>query len=147
MGPLVDVEISAYAVTRAVQIVQSFAPHILACQDVDLRATCTTGELTEFYLDMTFEHEGVDLLLFLRQWSEGNGTSDIRRAVEILRTTVEQQHAFGLQGDIRLWRSLIVHDGSMSAVSGDGIERDVTIERLLSPETRQFLVDGNLCQF
>ena len=88
--------------TSAVQIVQSFAPHILTAQDVDLGTACTTGELTEFYLDMALEHEGVDLLLFLSQWSEGDGTGDIRRAVEILRTTVEQQHALGLQGNIRL---------------------------------------------
>ena len=127
-----DVEISANAVTRAVQIVQTFAPHILTSQNIDLRAARTTGELTKLYLYMAFEHEGIDLFFLISQRSESDGTGNIRRAVEILRTTIEQQHALGLQGDIRLWRGLIVHDGCVRAISGNRVERDIAIEGLLS---------------
>ena len=63
MGPLMNIQISAYAMTGAMQIVQAFAPHILSSQDINLGTAGSAWELTEFYLDMALEYKGVDLLL------------------------------------------------------------------------------------
>lgn len=66
---------------------------------------------------MAFQHQGIDILL-LRERAKGDGSGDIRRAVEILGSAVEQQHSLRLQGDVRLGRGLIMHDGSMGAIAG-----------------------------
>ena len=81
---------------------------------------------------MALQHQRIDPLHFLRQRSEGNGTGDIRRTIEILRTTVEQQQPAGFQGDIRLWCRLIMNDGPMRPIARDGIKGDTPEERLLS---------------
>ena len=47
------IQIGAHTMTSTMQIVQSLAPHVLTGKDVNLSATRTTGELTEFYLHGT----------------------------------------------------------------------------------------------
>ena len=96
---------------------------------------------------MSFEHKGVNLLLQIGKRSEGDSTGDVCRAIEILGTTVEQQHALRLQGDIRLWRRFIVYDGGVFTIAGNRIEGDVAIQRLFSTKARQFPINTNLCQF
>ena len=109
-------------------------PHVFTGQNVNLCTTGTAGELAELYLDVPLEHKCIYFPFFLGEGAEGNGTGDVRRAVEILCTTVKQQQASGLEWDIGLGCRFVMHDGSMGAVAGDGVEGDVTIERLLSTE-------------
>ena len=141
------IQIGAHTMTCAMQVVQSLPPHILAGQNVDLGAAGAAGELAEFYLNMSLQYQGVDFLFFLCQWSECDGTGDVRCAVEILGTAVEQQHTFRLQGDIRLWRRFVVYDGGVFTIAGNRVEGDVTIQRLFCTKARQLLIDTNLCQF
>ena len=94
---------------------------------------------------MPLQHEGVDAPLLLRERAEGDGAGDVGGAVEILRPAVEQQHPTRLQGDVGLWGGLIVYDGRMLAIAGDGVEGDVAEERLLGAQRCQLLVDGYLC--
>ena len=132
--------------TRAMQIVQALTPHSLTGQNIDLGAAGAAGELAEFNLDMPLQYQRIDFLLLIRERSEGDGTGDVCRTVEILSATVEQQQTLWLQGYIGLWRSLVMNDGSMLAIARDGIEGDVSIERLLSTEGGEFLVDGDFGQ-
>ena len=116
------IQVGAHAMPRSVQVVQSLAPQGLTGEDVKLRTAGARGELAEFYLDMAFQHEGVDALLLFRQGAEGNGAGDVGGAVEILCAAVEQQEAFWLQRYIRLRSGLVMYDGTMSLIAGDGVE-------------------------
>ena len=131
----------------AMQVVQTFAPHILSSQDINLGTAGSAWELTEFYLDMPLEHKGVDMLLQIGKRSKGDGTGNICRAIEILGTTVEQQHTLRLQGDICLWSGFVVNDGGMATVAGDGIEGDIAVERLFGSQRGQFLINRDFRQF
>ena len=93
---------------------------------------------------MAFQHEGVDATLFVGDWSEGNGARDVRRAVHILCSTIHQQQAFGFQRDVRLWRRLVMHDGTMSLIARNGVERKTLIQGLLSTQGGEFPVDAHL---
>ena len=95
---------------------------------------------------MALEYKGVDLLLQIGKRSEGDGTGNVCRAIEILGTTVEQQHTLGLQGDICLWGGLVVNDGGMGAVAGDGIEGDIAVEGLFGSQRGQFLINRDFRQ-
>ena len=139
-----DVQVSTHAVTRSVQVVQSLAPHRCPCQDVNLRAAGPTGEFAQLYLDVPFQHQRIDQLLLVGQRSEGNGASDVGRAVQVLRTAVEQKQSVRLQGNVGLGRRLVMDNGSMCAVARNRVERDVAVEWLLGAQCRQFPVDGNL---
>jgi hypothetical protein len=142
MRTLMHIKICSHAMTRAMKIVKPLAPHILSGKDVDLSAAGAGRELTELYLDMAFEHKGIDTTHLFCERPESNGTGDVRGAIEILGSAVEQEQALWLQGDIGLWGSLIMHNGAMSLISGDGIKGDVTIERLLSTKSGKLLVDS-----
>ena len=98
MGALVNIEISTHAMICAMQIVQALAPHCLTSKDIDLRTTTARGELTELYLDMPLQYQGIDFLHLVSQRAKGNGTSDIGSAVEILGTTIEQKEPAGSKG-------------------------------------------------
>ena len=93
---------------------------------------------------MTFQHEGVDATLFVGDWSEGNGARDVRRAVHILCSAIEQQQTFRFQRNVRLWRRLVMHDGAMSLIARNGVERKALIQGLLGTQGSEFLVDAHL---
>ena len=140
-----DIEERAYAVTRAVHVVQSFAPHGLLGQHVELGTTDARRELSHLYLDMPFQHQRVDMAHLVGERTEGDGTGDVGGTVKILSTTVEQQQSFGLQGDVSLGSRFIVDDGTMSTIGCNGVERDVLEQRLLGTQTLQCPGDGELC--
>ena len=107
---LMDVQIGAHAMARSVQIVQALAPQRLSRQNIYLRATGAAGELAQFYLDMSLQHESIDAPLLVCQRAQGNGARNVCRAVEILCATIEQQKTFRQQRHVSLCRSLIVDD-------------------------------------
>ena len=79
-------EVRAYAVARAVQIVEACAPKAAAGYGVDLRARRAAEKAAQLKLDVGFEHEGVDAPLLVGERAEGYGARDVGCAVEILRT-------------------------------------------------------------
>ena len=80
------------------------------------------------------------MFLVIRDRTEGDSPGDVRGTVLILRTTVYQYHAMRLQRDIRLRRSLVMYYGGMSAIAGDGVEGNVTEQRLLPAKACQLAV-------
>ena len=110
---------------------------------IGLEATISDGKVRVF----TSPDLRIETAFFRSQLADGDCAGDVRCAVEILGTAVEQQHTFRLQGDIRLWRRFVVYDGSMFTIAGNRVEGDVAIQRLFCTKARQFLIDTNLCQF
>ena len=141
------IQIGAHAMTRAMQIMQAFTPHGTLGKHVELGAADAGRELGQLYLYMSLEHQGIDMLHLFSQRAKGNGTGDVGSAVEILGAAVQQQQSFGLEWDIRLGRRFIVYDSAMIAIAGNGVEGDIAIEGLLSPEGGQLAVDGHLRLF
>lgn len=125
--------------------VKALAPHCLTHQGIDLRACGAVGELGELQLDMAFQHERIDTLHLVSHGAERDSARDIRGAIHILCATVEEQKTMRLERDVRLRCRLIVDDGAMRVVSGNGIETDIAEEGLLSAEPRELLVDAYLC--
>ena len=107
-----------------------------------MRTTGTRRELTQFNLDMPLQHEGINTFLFLGKRTEGDGTGDVGGAVEILGAAVEQEETLWPQEDIAVGRCLIMHDGPVCLIAGYGIEGYAFEERLLCPESCQFLVNA-----
>ena len=91
MRTLMHIEICTHAMTRAMKIVKPLAPHVLTGKDVDLSAAGAGRELTELNLDMALEHKSIDTTHLICERPESNGTGDIRGAIEILGSTVEQE--------------------------------------------------------
>ena len=114
------------------QIVQALAPQRLSRQNIYLRATGAAGELAQFYLDMSLQHEGIDAPLLVCQRAQGNGARNVCRAVEILCATIEQQKTFRQQRHVSLCRSLIVDDSPVGLIACYGVERDTTKQGLFS---------------
>ena len=139
MWPLMHVEIGPHAMARAVQIVEPFAPQRLASQGIKLRSAHTFGETGQFQLNMTFQHQCVDALLLLGQRTKGYGSRDIRGAVLILSTAVDEHKSAGFNRNISLRRGLIVHDCTVMFVTHDGIKGETAIERLCFSQTCQLL--------
>ena len=81
---------------------------------------------------MRLQYIGIDAPFLLADRTESDGAGDIGRAVAVLCAAVKEQQSFGAQGNIAFGCGLVVHDGSMGAVSGDRIERDVTEEFLFT---------------
>ena len=149
MRTFMYIQISSYAMTRAMQIIQTLAPQRLTGEDVNLGSAGSCGKLTEFYLDVSFQHKGIDPFLLLSERTEGDGAGDIRCAIEILCPTVEQQKTFRLQRNIDLWRCLIVNDGAVGLIASNRIEGKAAIEGLLGAKRfeliggRDFGYSGN----
>ena len=93
---------------------------------------------------MGLEDEGEDAALLVGDGAEGYGAGDVGGAVEILCSAVEQQQSLGSQGNVGLGCGLVVDDGSMLLITGDGVERDAAEEGLLCPEGCEPLVGGDL---
>ena len=141
---LMHIEVRTDTMTGAVEEVQAFAPHRLTRQGIDLRACGAIRKLSQLQLDMSLQHQGIDPPHLLGHGTERQGTRDIRRAILILRATVEEQQTVRLQWDVCLGGCLIVDDSAMRVVSGDGVETDVAEKGLLGTQSRQFLVDAHL---
>ena len=135
------VQVGAHTMARAVHVAQSLAPHGPLGEHVELRAADARGELGQLYLDVAFQHQRVDAAHLVGQRSQGDGAGDVGCAVHILCAAVEQQQSLRAQGHVGLLSGLIVHNGPVLSIGRNGIERDVAIERLLSAQGRQFLVD------
>lgn len=81
---------------------------------------------------MSFQHQGIHPALLLCQRTEGDGTGDVRRTILILRPAVQQEESFGLQHRVSLGCRLVMHDGTMRLIAGDGVEGETAVEGLLS---------------
>ena len=71
--------------------------------------------------DVSFEHERVVASVRRRSFRQGDGAGDVCRAVGILCAAVEQEQALGCEGFVGLGCSLVVHDGCVFLVAGDGV--------------------------
>ena len=142
---LMHAEVRSHSMAGAMQIVESFAPHGLAGQNIHLRTTGSRGELANLQLNMAFQHKRVDMLLVIADRTQRDGACNVGRSVLVLRATIEQQQSMRFQRDVGLGRGLIVHNGPMGTISGDSVETDVAEQGLLSSQTGEFLVNGYLC--
>ena len=85
--------IMSYAVTGAMAVGDTLAPHVLVCQHVQLVAACAFGEVGAYQSDMTFQHKREIVFHF-----GGNGffvthpygAGDIGSAVQVLSAGVQQ---------------------------------------------------------
>ena len=91
---------------------------------------------------MTLQHKGIDTPHLVGERTQGDGTGDVGCAVKILGAAVEQQQAFGLEGDVGVRGGLIVHDGSMLLIGSDGVEGDAAEEGLFGAEALEFGGEG-----
>ena len=139
----VYVQISSHAVSRPVQEVGPFAPHCLAGQHVELCAAGALGKAGTGQADVSFEHERVVASFVVGRFAQGDGAGDVCRAVGILCAAVEQEQAFGCEGFVGLGCSLVVHDGCVFLVAGDGVEADAPEERLLGTAFVELAVNAH----
>ena len=138
------VQVLPHPMTGSMQVVQSLAPHILSGENIHLRAGSAAREDAPRELNVSAQHQRVDVSLLVANGSEGDGSRDIGGTVEELRTAVEQQQPLGKHGDISLGCRLVVDDGTVRLVAADGVERDVAEPLLLGTQGRELPVEGHL---
>ena len=115
-------------------------PHILLSQSVQLVSTRTFRETCTLQGYMSLEHISIIEFSLLRNASsEPNGTRDIRRSIQILTTTIQQQHPFRLDLCAVLFRSGIMDYRSVAFVTGYRAETLLHEVLTLSAELMQFL--------
>ena len=129
LGSLVDVEEVAHAMARAVEVAQAVFPQELTCQHVELRARGARGEDGRGKGDVTLHHQGEVGALLRRRRAQRDGARDVGGAVEVLRARVDEQQVAVAHGHVTLGRGLVVDDGAVGAVAGDGAERLVKEQR------------------
>ena len=125
------VEVRAYAMPRAVEIVHSLTPHIHASKGIELCAACPIREFQHGKLDVSLEHQRIDPALFLRDRTESYRAGDVCCGILILCSAVKKQETLWTQRGIRLWSCFIMHYGTVRLIAGYGVKTDVTIQRLL----------------
>ena len=76
--------------------------------------------------------------------SEGDGAGDVGGAVDVLCAAIEQQQTFGTQGCIGVVGGLVMDDGTVGLIGGDGVEREALIEGLLGAQGGELAVDAHL---
>ena len=69
VGSLMHTKVSSHTVASAVTKVITLLPHGIACCEVKLSSTCTTGKLQPTESNMALEHKGVHFFLFRRRLS------------------------------------------------------------------------------
>ena len=130
--------------TGAVQIVHSLAPHRHARRRVELRARRSVGKLHVLQLQVSFKHERIHTPLFVCHRTERHRARYVRSAVDILRPAVYQYHTFRPQRGVTLSVSLIMHYGAVFLITGNGVEREVSVHRVGSPQPAQTLAHAHL---
>ena len=58
-----NIQVCPYSMTSTMQIVQTFTPHCLTGENIQLSATSSRWKFAEFYLYMAFKHKGIYLFL------------------------------------------------------------------------------------
>ena len=93
---------------------------------------------------MALEHQREHPLLLLGNRPQGDGAGHVSGALPVVGAGVHQQQPLRMQGYVRLRRGVIVDDGAVGAVAGDGVEAQVQKVRLFRPECRQSGGGGQL---
>ncbi len=71
------------------------------------------------------------IFLLITQFSQGNGSRNVRTAFQIMPPGIHQEKSFWLERRIRLWRCHIMHHRPMSAISADRVKTQVHKQILL----------------
>ena len=87
--------------SRAMQEVESFSPHTLSCQCIELGSGSAIRELCQFQLNVSLENQGLDMFHFLCHWSQGYGAGNIRGSILILGARIQEQKSLRFQRCIR----------------------------------------------
>ncbi len=135
-------EARSYAVARAVQIVDAFLPHRIACAGVEL---CTAASLREpgaCQPDMPFQHQRVVVSFFFAHGAEGDGARDVGSAVVVLCAGVQQQQSLRPQGDVGFRCRFVMYDGGVGGISGNGVEAVTAVKFLFAAQLVQFPADA-----
>ena len=93
---------------------------------------------------MTLEHQREHPLLLLTHRAEGDGAGHIGGTLPVVGAGVQQQQSLRVQGHVRLRRGIVVDDGAVGAVAGDGVKAQIQKIRLLGAEGGQLGGGGQL---
>lgn len=121
-GALVDVEVGAHAVARAMPVVEAVLPEELARERVEREARGAFWEDGCVERDDALEDERVGFAFHFRWGAEVQGARRVGRAVEVLGARVAEVDGARVDGGAVAWFGLVVDDGGVGAGGGDGVE-------------------------
>ncbi len=119
-------------------------PHSISGEDVELCAAGAVGEDGCSEANVAFEDESVVAPFLVGEGSEGDGAGDVGGAAVVRCAAVEEQQSAGLQRYVGFGGGLVVDDGAVGAIAGNGVEGDVTEARLLGAQGGELAVDAYL---
>ena len=111
-------------------VVEPRLPESMTSEDVELTTTGPFEVLHEGKLDMTLEHEGVVGAELVGWCTQRDSTCDVRRAIQILTTAVEEKDSLTTDGSGGLRMCAVVDDSTIAKVATDRTEA-ISVEELI----------------
>ena len=128
LRPLVDIEMSPYAVTRPVVVVQTASPERLSTNTVESRPGYTLWEQQSRKRDVPFKYKRI-ASAFPGGWAaEVESSRDVSGSVEVLCPGVKKKQLVGPEGRGITSFGLIVNDRPVGTVASDGCERGASVQ-------------------
>ena len=116
------IEISPHPMACTVHVVKSCFPQVFSRHGIKLCAACPFGKLEQLQLDVPFEHQSIYAAFLFGDGAKGYGSCNVGGTIKILCTRIKQQQSLSLQRHIRFRSSLIMHDGAVRPITGNGIK-------------------------
>ena len=128
----------------AAAVVDLVCPNRAAGKGIQRKAGAVIQEHRAGHVDMALQHVGVVTALVVGQRADGVSTGDVGSAAVILAAVVHQQEALRLDLAVDVALSMVVHHGSVGAISGDGGEAVLEVAGHLGAALLQHGLDVRL---
>jgi len=125
LGPLVDAQVRADAMTGAMFVVTTHIPQELPCERVQLSAACAAREDCVSKCNVSLEDSSEAVAHFGCGLTDGDRSRDVGCTVEVLAAGVNQIQCSAFEPPIALWRGLVMRNGRVRAGGGDRLERKI----------------------
>ena len=144
LGAFMHAGDKADAVAGAAAVVDLVCPNRAAGKGIQRKAGAVIQEHRTGHVDMALQHIGVVAALVVGQRADGVSTGDVGSAAVILAAVVYQQKALRLDLAVYVALSMVVHHGSVGAISGDGGEAVLEVTGHLGAALLQHGLDVGL---
>ena len=85
-------------------------------------------------MQVSFQHEGEELLLFVVRLPHGKSTGDVSCSLQVVSAGVRQQQGARLNGDVGFLGGRIVDDGAMRTIGDNRREGRADVIRAFAAE-------------
>ena len=106
----------------AMAVIPAGLPERDAGKRIEIDAARTCGKASHRNADHAFQHKREEAFLRFADVADGDGSSDIGRAVAILATGIDEEEFAGLQLPVCLPGYAVVNDRAVRAGAGNRVE-------------------------